>query len=395
MSTAIIRSEHKALPLVIAIYLLVTIPLVFLGYGSDNDTYGVLDAGLRTWEQNKPSMSRHPGYWLYEALVYVINGLGGSLATNISTLLVSLFILRGFYSILEKRSVTNRALITLCLALNPYFLIAATSTMDHIWALALIAVVMQIINRQRMIAVGLVAGLAIGMRLSSAIAVFGIIIGSLVQYFKIDNVKRLFFIGLMSLVLGGLFYVPSWIRVGENFKFLAPHLGDDGLWTLKMHIGRAIYKPIYLFGLLSFVVIIGITAFMARYRKISLSDTDVLVPAICGAVSCLALFAAYPLKMSYLLPFLFFSYLAFGLLFRECPKHVISLLLMSVVSYSFISFPLAKPDTPDRARYATIGFSMERGVLLSDIGKRQEFLPCKTKSCWEENTQTVSRAPTP
>ncbi|HLN24188.1 MAG TPA: hypothetical protein VK558_09420 [Patescibacteria group bacterium] len=376
---------HNKFLLIAAIYLLAAIPLVFLGYGSDNDTYGVLDAGLKTWGQNNPSMSRHPGYWLYEALVYFINGLGGSLATNICTLVASLFIVHSFHSILDKRNINNKTLITLCFSLNPYFLIAATSTMDHIWALALIVLVMQIMNQRRMILVGLLAGMAIGMRLSSAIAIFGILFGSLMHSIKIENFKRLFVIGLISLVVGGMFYVPSWMFVGENSSFLTPHLGNESLWTLRMHVGRALYKPTYLFGLLSFAGIIVISAFMAIHKKISFDDSDVCIVAIFGAVSTLVLFVIYPLKINYLLPFLFFTYLAFGLLFRECPKYAISLLFISVISYSFVSFPLAKPDRPNRARNAMIGLSIENGVLLSDISKRLELMPCKTLSCWEDN----------
>jgi len=47
---------------VVLVAVLCMVPLLFLGYGSDNDTYGVLQSGYSTWHLHVLSTSRDPGY---------------------------------------------------------------------------------------------------------------------------------------------------------------------------------------------------------------------------------------------------------------------------------------------------------------------------------------------
>src|ERR1700674_3133923 len=85
--------RDKQFKLLAVLFLLPAMPLAFLGYGSDNDSYGELEAGVLTWTQGIPSMSRNPGYWLHEGVTFILNQLGGSLLVNIGTIIISLLTL--------------------------------------------------------------------------------------------------------------------------------------------------------------------------------------------------------------------------------------------------------------------------------------------------------------
>ena len=65
--TARKRDSHGIVPLLV-VFALLLLPFCFFGYGPDNDTYGVLDAGRAVWVRHVLRFSRTPGYWVFETL---------------------------------------------------------------------------------------------------------------------------------------------------------------------------------------------------------------------------------------------------------------------------------------------------------------------------------------
>jgi len=365
------------------IFLVFSTPLIFLGYGSDNDTYGVLSAGISTWEKSMPAMSRHPGYWLYEAIVYVLSKLGGYILVNGITLVISVLVLHRFYMLSMLENVKNPELLTLCLGLNPWFLIAATSAADYMWALLFIVISTEFVIKERHFLAGLFSGLAAGIRLSS---VFTLAFVFSFTWLKI-GIKKLFkgyfLVACISFFLIMLFYFPSWLLSNQSFLFLKGHLGDESLWTLKMHLGRFIYKTIYLFGLLSFILITLVIALNTRNLEGRISQTRIGTAAAGGSIGTLILFIQYPIEISYLLPFLFFFLLLLGVYIGNQNRNFLIAILISTVSYSFINISIAKPNVVGVASDANFGFFVENGVLMRDISVRLELIDCADYRCYK------------
>ena len=69
----------------LAAFVLLLLPLCRLGYGSDNDTYGVLEAGRAVWQQHHLYTSRNPGYWTFEALTFALSQAGSQLGAAIGS----------------------------------------------------------------------------------------------------------------------------------------------------------------------------------------------------------------------------------------------------------------------------------------------------------------------
>jgi hypothetical protein len=141
--------------------LLVYFPLIFLGYGSDNDTYGVLDAGRRTWDSHALSMSRNPGYWVYELVVYFLNKLGGAVATNLASLVFAMMVLHRFVHLANYQGVPYAGLLTLCIGFNPWFILAATFTMDYTFVLFLLVLSAEFAIKRQFILFGISGGIAV------------------------------------------------------------------------------------------------------------------------------------------------------------------------------------------------------------------------------------------
>jgi len=368
------------------VFLAVAFPLIFLGYGADNDSYGVLDAGVRTWLQANPYMSRHPGYWLYEALTLILSQLGSYVATNGVTLLLAAVVLWRCFHILRRQQVAHAGLWLLCLALNPWFIVAATTTMDYMWSLVCVVLCSDFFMQQRYPKAGIWGGLAASLRLGSVYALAGIFLGHLLQQPSLQRFRALVVAGVVLLCITSAHYMASWFEVDGNFSFLSAHMDGGSLWSLKMHAGRFLYKSVYLYGLLSAPVLawIIVQGFITRTFEFKLSGWSAM--ALGGSVGTMLMFAQYPIETPYLLPFLCFFYLLLALQLRQVSKNSLWLLLATTVSYSLVSFPLAEPNHVGQASDATIGLRVTDGVLLADIKQRWLLRGCGTQGCHIERT---------
>src|ERR1035437_2116192 len=107
---------------------LLLLPLCFLGYGSDNDTYGVVASGYSTWHDHLLTTSRSPGYWTYEAIVYALSRVAGYLASNLAALAVGMLCAWRFVVIASRLEVRFPGLLVSCLVATPVFAIDRKST---------------------------------------------------------------------------------------------------------------------------------------------------------------------------------------------------------------------------------------------------------------------------
>jgi len=372
------------------LYLLPAIPLAFLGYGSDNDIYQELDASRLTWMQGIPSMSRHPGYWLHESLIFVLNRAGGSLLINIVTMLVSALVLCRFWKIASRLNIQWRLPLALCLAWNPWFLIASTSGIDYVWALLFIVLSIEAQVSGNSLRAGLLGGLATGFRLGSIFTLTGAYLGIIFSQGSVRPTRHFMTAACIASVVGLLFYVPSWETVGRNLSFLQGHLGDQSYWTPKMHVGRALYKPLFLMGIIADIYVLILAVLSYRNALAALHDARGLIRASIGAViATLILFAWYPIEYSYLLPALPFLLLVIGSIIQPLGSWQPWGLVLASVSFWFLSFALATPNVAGKASDATPGVHVERGILLNDIKERRQVIGCDSLRCYDTKSENA------
>lgn len=372
------------------IYIAAVLPLCFLGYGSDNDTYGVLDSGRSTWRDGHLMTSRYPGYWLYEALVYAVNHLGGSIATNIASMCAGAFILWRFIVLCRKIGIQHEYLLAFCVLFVPTFLIAASSTMDYLWSIAFLVVAVELLLDSRLALATISGAIAIGFRASNSLVLAGIYAGLLVYGFrtgwKLRKIVQVILSGIGSAVFGLIFFLPSWALAHHTMSFLIPGVGPAAMWTLKMHLGRFVYKMIYLFGpFATCILLFLVVRNRAAFRMISGESAEfqkgffICFGAFAGGI---VLFAKFPMEVSYLLPGMVFLVLIMGLtLFHSSRKSILAV-LCGIILFNFFSVSFAKPNIPFHATNAKLTFSPESGVLVEDIKIRRKAMKCETNDCW-------------
>ena len=105
-----------------------TPPLYFAGPGSDPDSIRELNSGATLLWQHRYVLSRPPGYFPYEALCGLLYALGGTIASNLATVAISLLLLDSFLHICEHFEVPHRYLLAATMAIQPVYWASSTST---------------------------------------------------------------------------------------------------------------------------------------------------------------------------------------------------------------------------------------------------------------------------
>lgn len=160
----------RALPfaLLSAVYVLTRLPFVDYGHGTDPDAWRVALTAHHLLDTGDYFPSRLPGNPLHE-FVTTLFIPGGWIATNLSTLAVSLGGVYLFARIVRFHELPNAAVIVIGYAFAPLLFINSVATMDYMWALTAIlgAYYCQVTGRP--LWAGVLLGAAVGFRLQSAV----------------------------------------------------------------------------------------------------------------------------------------------------------------------------------------------------------------------------------
>jgi hypothetical protein len=375
----------QAFPIACALILL---PLCFLGYGTDNDTYSVLDAGRVTWHLHIPFTSRNPGYWTFEAIVYVLDSLGGSVATNVATLAMAIVLIGRFLVIADRIGVRYPLLLAGSLVATPVFAIAATSTVDYLWSLLGIVLFAELLIADRPALAILPAAFAFAIRGANGVLIAGAIAGALaipLLYGHRITMRslRLVGVGVAAAILGGLPYIESWRLAHHSFAFTHALTGSDGMWTLRLQLGRFVYKSLYLFGPVA-SVILAFAVFARRAPHPILTPyRTTATPIFIGIVLAnLLLFLRYPIEISYLLPAGFFGLLLLGISLFARERKLTVAFLVAVVSLNLFNPQWLRPNVPGHATSARLHAAIEPGVMLADLHLRVALRDCEDYRCY-------------
>jgi len=197
-------------------YFLSRIPLIYAGFGSDNDSILYGATAKTILETGVYGLSRRPGFPLYEQLLALFLRFDGWVLINWITAIISFMILIIFYQIMSfyKYTKQEKILLSIFLAVFHTFWISSTSVIDYNWAFFFIMSAYLALLYKRWELSALCLAMAIGFRLTSGI--FGV--PFLFYMFKRSEMRRYllpYFLltGLMSFV----FYAPCFLRYGLDF----------------------------------------------------------------------------------------------------------------------------------------------------------------------------------
>lgn len=380
--------DHERLTLergdrwVLGVLFLCYVPFIFLGYGSDNDTYHVLDTGRRILSEHRYQPSRNPGYPLHELTVLALNRIGGSILCNLGSVACSLCVTACFLKLARAASIPWRQPLALVMGLQPIYWVASTFTIDYFWSLSLLMAGLISVLRGRLLIAGTALGLALGFRLGAIPGVIIIFVYALLTAPR--RWPRLLLALAIAVSISVACYLPSYLWAHGTLAFLRPMIGDEQLWTLKLRAGRFFYKNIYFWGIGAALVVWGILLFRARTLadQWAGSRRGLIALSLAFILGYEAMYFRYPIERAYLLPMLPFLFLLLGMVIRS--RLVLGVLAVLVLAHNFVSINISRPDTPGKASGAQFGLWIERGELLQDVRVRLIVRDCQTFQQWHD-----------
>ena len=358
---------------------LLLLPLCFLGYGSDNDTYGVVASGYSTWHSHLLTTSRNPGYWTYEAIVYALSRVAGYLASNLATLAVGMLCAWRFVVIASRLEVRFPGLLVSCLVATPVFAIACTSTDDYVWSLLGIVLCSELLIADRFAWAVLPAAFAFAVRGANGLVIAGAIAGAVVSELMrhrrfTPRVLQLIGVGVGAFLIGSPPYILSYHLAHNSLDFAGGMIGPATMWTLKMRIGRFVYKGLYLFGPLAWLLLAFALSVRRKWPVSAGSATDYRAranPIFAGIVLFnLLLFFRFPIEISYLIPAAFFSLLLLGMTLLAKGRLVTVAFMLAIVSLNLVTPQLGQPNIPGRSTDAKLHFALRPGEMIEDVHQR-------------------------
>jgi hypothetical protein len=356
-------------------YLLVS----FTGYGNDDDIFRVLASGQDLFLNHVYHPSRFQGYLIPEIVIGITSLIGGHYLSNFVSVVLAIAVLYLFHYFISKVFDREISLIlTLIVGFNPYFVIAATSSLDYIYGLFFLLLGILLLYKKRYLAATLAFALALSSRMANALLV-GFVFGYfLVINYPVDKKEfwKIFATGFFALLLTLALYIPVYIASDHTFRFFSYYIQGYG-WT--GYVTRFIYKNIAFIGLISTLFLYGVIAYNLFKKRIQFKRSVLLFFVVAAIIVEQLKFLKIPIQLSFLLPtFMLMVTLYPYLLKTKLALYVMLCLTLfySVVNIDFLKFTYvldkgATDGTTLVANGAEIGLFINPGIIIQDIKDRE------------------------
>ena len=377
-------ANTRWLAAIIALLVVVAVPFLVSGPGNDLDVANIFRSGRAMARHGSYWPSRAPGAPVHEAIVGVLDLMGGPLATNLASLAAAVALLIGLDRLLAGEGVGRIRLWAVALvAANPWFVIAATSTIDYAFALAFVIWSAVSLRRGHPVIAGLLAAAAMGTRISTAVVVLALLAAELTEpapstgrsdgstpdagpHRHGSRIGPVVVTAVVAAIGTLVLFVPSIIEAGG----LAFAQNDFRTADPLVHLGRAAVKSLTLLGpVASLVALLAVPAVVAAARGWRTSWlVRFSVPAL---VLSQLLFIRFPWKMGHLLPCLVVGAILLAVALVDRPRLLVALVVLQVIS-CFVQVQLVEPDNPNEATGARAAFAVDWGPLVVDWRCRRD-----------------------
>jgi hypothetical protein len=343
----------------------VTLPILWMGYGTDLDIEAVLATAGRIRELDYLP-SRNPGVPVVESVVAVLDPVGGHLLVNLATAGALAATVIGIARLVQAWGHDNGDLVALAFLASPVVVIAGTQTADFVWATAFFVWGALALLRDRPVPAGVLLALTIGSRSSSLL-----LIVALLAAVAWDPAGRRRVVRAAVVMLPGavLLYVPAWLAFDRTFGFLT---ATDGWHGLANNLGRFAIKN-YAVGGIALTVVLAV-ALPALVRSLGRWNHDPMLRfAVLGLLATEALFLRVPWKPTHLVPCIMTLVLWVAASGRN-RRSFLWVLIAAMAVNGVVVFRPFIADVPNSTRGADFEPAVTVGWLLNEIDCRTGYM---------------------
>lgn len=367
------RLRPETIPWIAAGALLVVVagvPLVVSGPGSDLDVANIFRSGRSIASQSEYLASRPPGAPVHETIVGYADLIGGTALVNLMALVAAVAFVVGLDRLLAGEGLgPNRRWAIAIVAANPWFVVAATSAVDYVFGLAFVVWSAVALRRGHPVWSGVLAGLAMGCRVGSAMLILPMLFAELTEPGEREPAERwrpILVGGAVTAAVTALLMVPSYLA-SDGFDFVQ---NDFRTAEPFVHLGRAAVKNLAAFGVLASIVALATIPSILRAMR-TWSTSWLLRFAVPGFVLSELLFVRFPWKVSHLLPALVCGAIALAVALRERTRLLAALAALQLLS-CVVTVQVFTPDRPNDATGAEVGLDLVWGQVVTDWRCRRE-----------------------
>jgi hypothetical protein len=359
------------------------LPVLFAGPGTDLDTGAVLQSGHRILDGDYVA-SRAPGAPVHEAAVGVLEAIGGTTLSNLGSLAMAVVLVVALVLLLRREQVPNAELAAAFVVANPWFQVAATSTVDFVWAMGFATAGALALRSRRPAVAGVLFALGIGCRMSTVVVVAAALGAQLLERPGGASSPRrsrradALVAGAVAAVIGALLYLPPYFAAGSSLAFAN---NDFATSSPLNHLGRALAKDLYFFGPYATVaLIVALPAVIRAFPR--WRDSWTFRFGVLGVVASQLLFLRFPWKMGHLVPTLVFVAVVLAVALARRPQ-LLAVVVALELLFGVVNVELFRPDTPNEATGARFELDVRWGPFVVDSRCRAE-----DEDAWIGNDRT-------
>ncbi|HEX6420381.1 MAG TPA: hypothetical protein VFZ77_17910 [Acidimicrobiales bacterium] len=343
----------------------VSLPLVWMGYGTDLDIGDVLATGARIRDLDY-APSRNPGVPVVEAVVAVLDPIGGHVLVNLATAAALAATVVGIARLTRAWGHANGDLLALAFLASPIAVISGTQTADFLWATAFLVWGAVALVRGRVVPAALLLALAVGSRSSTVLLVV-----ALLAAVGWDRRQRRAAGGTAALALpaAALLFVPAWLSHDRTLGFLD---AADGWVSLPNNLARFLLKNYAVAGVALAVVLV--LAAPTLLRALRNWDADPMLRfAVLGLVATEVLFLRMPWKPAHLVPSLLALVLWIGASGAN-RRRFLWVVVAAVALNGLVVFRPFVADEPNSTGGGDFEPAITLGWLANDVRCRLEYM---------------------
>ncbi|HEX5944667.1 MAG TPA: hypothetical protein VFY82_00245 [Acidimicrobiales bacterium] len=349
----------------LAVTAVVTLPILWLGYGTDLDIGDVLAAGQRIRDLDY-APSRNPGVPVVEAIVAVLDPVGGHVLINLVTALGLAATVVGVARLVRAWGHDNGDLIALAFLASPIVLISGTQTADFVYASAFFTAGALALVRGHPVPAGVLFALTLGSRSSSLVLVTALLVA---VAWDAGQRRRAVLSAAIAVPGAALLYVPVWLSYDRSFGFLD---ATDGWVSVSNNLARFLLKNYAVLGVVAVVVLAVAAPALVRSLRNWGSD-PMLRFGVLGLVATEALFLRMPWKPAHLVPCLLALVLWIGASDRN-RRPFLWVLIGAMAINGLVAFRPFTADDPDTTSGGDFEPALTLGWLANDIRCRIEYM---------------------